>query len=180
MRSSSWIKIFCHTVFYLVIVILGSIVVWLIWKERNQIRFHFSANFQNSLANQASSHDQIKMSVFQLAYDQKIFTPKNINVGTWPKFTTPTNINFTPKKYAGAVGLDRSPSPSLHWLGHLLRSSRRIKTSGTEVRRTPDVRLRLVIVNFGQIQLLRFVVVMIRSNSFGHLDLVKLVTLLLN
>ena len=27
------------------------------------------------------------------------------------KFTTPTNINLTPKKYAGADGLDRSLSP---------------------------------------------------------------------
>ena len=53
------------------------------------------------------------------------------------------------------------------------------KTSGMEVRRTPDVRLRFVIVNFGQIQLLKFVVVMIRSNSFGHLDSVKLITLVL-
>ena len=25
---------------------------------------------------------------------------------------TPTNINFTPQKYAGAVGLDRSPAPA--------------------------------------------------------------------
>ena len=47
------------------------------------------------------------------------------------------------------------------------------KTSGTEVRRTPDVKLRFVGFNFGQIHLLRFVVVMVRSNSFGHLDSVK-------
>ena len=53
------------------------------------------------------------------------------------------------------------------------------KTSGRGIRRTPDVKLRLVgfnrfvVFNFGQIQLLRFVVVMVRSNSFGHLDLVK-------
>ena len=42
-----------------------------------------------------------------------------------------------------------------------------------------DVKLRLdsfnsfVSFNFGQIQLLRFVVVMVWSNLFGHLDLVK-------
>ena len=47
------------------------------------------------------------------------------------------------------------------------------KTSGTEVRRTPDVKLRFVGFNFGQIQKIRFVVVMVRSYSFGHLDSVK-------
>ena len=47
------------------------------------------------------------------------------------------------------------------------------KTSGTDIRRTPDVKLRFVGVNFGQIQLLRFVVVMVRSYSFGHVDSVK-------
>ena len=71
----------------------------------------------------------------------------------------PQTLTF-PKKYAGAVLYKK-------------------KTSGMEVRRTPDVRLRFVIVNFGQIQLLKFVVVMIRSNSFGHLDSVKLITLVL-
>ena len=50
------------------------------------------------------------------------------------------------------------------------------KTSGTDIRRTPDIKLRFVSFNwfvgfnFGQIQFLRFVVVMVRSNSFGHLD----------
>ena len=53
------------------------------------------------------------------------------------------------------------------------------KTSGTEVRRTPDVKLRFVgfirfvSFNFGQIQKIRFIVVMVRSYSFGHLDSVK-------
>ena len=42
------------------------------------------------------------------------------------------------------------------------------KTSGTEVRRTPDVKLRFVGFNFGQIQWLRFVVVMVQLNSFGQ------------
>ena len=32
---------------------------------------------------------------------------------------------------------------------------------------------RFVGFNFGPIQLLRFVIVMVRSNSFGHIDLVK-------
>ena len=102
---------------------------------------------------------------------------------------TPTNINLTPKNYAGAVGLDRSPSPGSQartgWdtcpalLAPSLRSSTRKKTSGTDIRRTPDVKLRFVGlirfvgVNFGQIQLLRFVVVMVRSYSFGHVNSVK-------
>ena len=53
------------------------------------------------------------------------------------------------------------------------------KKSGTEVRRTPDVKLRFVGFirfvgfNFGHVQLFRLVVVMVRSYSFGHLDLVK-------
>ena len=61
----------------------------------------------------------------------------------------------------------------------LLCSSTRKKTSDREVRRTPDVKLRFVGFirfvgfNFGHVQLLRFVVVMVRSYSFGHLDSVK-------
>ena len=53
------------------------------------------------------------------------------------------------------------------------------KTSDMDIRRTLDVKLRFVgfkrfvSFNFGQIQLLRFVVVMVWSNSFGHLDSVK-------
>ena len=46
-------------------------------------------------------------------------------------------------------------------------------TSGREVRRTPDVRLRFVGFNFGHVQLLRFFVFMVWSYSFGHLELVK-------
>ena len=92
---------------------------------------------------------------------------------------TPTNINFTLKKYAGVVGFDRSPSPSLQactgWdkcpasLAPSLCSSTRKKTSGTEVGRTPDVKLRFVGFvrfvgfNFGQIQKIRFVLVMVWS-----------------
>ena len=34
---------------------------------------------------EASSHDQIKMTKFGLDYDQKIFTPTNLNFGTWLK-----------------------------------------------------------------------------------------------
>ena len=60
---------------------------------------------------------------------------------------TPTNINFTPNKYAGAVA---SPVASLLY---------KKKTSGTEVRTTPDVKLRFV-------GFIRFV-----SFNFGHVQL---------
>ena len=76
-----------------------------------------------------------------------MFTPKNM-VGVWPEnvhnnqpyFFNLTEIHDTDKhyvytkKYAGAVSLDRSPS-----LASLLYKK---KKSGTEVRRTLDVRLR--------------------------------------
>ena len=45
-----------------------------------------------------------------LDYDQKSFTTTNLILWIWPKFMKPTNINFTPKIYAGAVSLDRSPA----------------------------------------------------------------------
>ena len=54
----------------------------------------------------------------------------------------------------------------------------------TEIRRTLDVKLkfvgfrRFVGFNFGQVQLLRFVIVMFRSYSFGHLYSVMLTTLI--
>ena len=57
-----------------------------------------------------------------------------------------------------------------------LRSSTRKKSSGTEITKAPTVKLRFVgfiifvNLNFGQVQLLRFIIVMIRSNSFGHLN----------
>ena len=57
------------------------------------------------------------------------------------------------------------------------------KKHQSEVRRTLDVKLRFVgfirfvNFNFGHVQLLRFVVVMVQSYSFGHLDSVKWITL---
>ena len=96
------------------------------------------------------------MTKFWLDFDQKIFTPTNLDIGTLPKFITHTNINFTPQKYALLLY--------------------KIKTSGTEVRRTQDVRIRFVgfirfvSFNFGNVQLLRFVcpghgsVIFIRSS----------------
>ena len=83
---------------------------------------------------------------------------------------TSRNTNFTPKSYAGAVSLDRSPSPGLHWLGHLPSLVLLLftkKTSGMEVRRTQDVKFRFVAfirfisLDFGHVQLLRLVVVMV-------------------
>ena len=50
------------------------------------------------------------------------------------------------------------------------------KTSGKEVRRTRDVKLRYVGFNFGHVQLLT-IFVMVRSYSFGHLDSIKWITL---
>ena len=44
------------------------------------------------------------------------------------------------------------------------------KTSGTEVRRTPDIKLRFVGFNFGQIQKIRFVIVIVRSYSFAQVN----------
>ena len=37
------------------------------------------------------------MTKFWLDFYRKIFTPTNLNFGTWPKFTTPTNINCRPQ-----------------------------------------------------------------------------------
>ena len=108
---------------------------------------------------------------------------------------TPTNINFTPQKYAGAVGLDRSPSPGSPAL------ARKLALAGTvaqpckprrfaplqerkhgwqccaELLTTQILRfvgfIRFIGLNSGHVQLLRFINVMVRSYSFGHLDSVK-------
>ena len=81
---------------------------------------------------------------------------------------TPTNINFTPKLALAGTPAQPRFTP--------LQDK---KTSGTKVRRTPDVKLRFVgyirfvCFNFGQIKIIRFVVVMVWSYSFGHLDSIK-------
>ena len=41
-----------------------------------------------------------------IEYDKKMFATANQIFWIWPKFMTPTNINFTPQKYAVAVELD--------------------------------------------------------------------------
>ena len=121
-----------------------------------------------------------------LEFDQKFFTMKNLIFCTRPKFMTPTNINFTPKNMLVPLAWTGLPAlaSSSHWLGHLpsllapRHCSSTQKTSGTEVRRTPDVKLRFVGFNFGHFQLLRFVVVIIQSYSFDHLGSVKQLQLL--
>ena len=73
------------------------------------------------------------------------------------------------------TGWDTCPAS----LAPLLHSSTRKKPSGTEVRRTLNVKLRFVGFirflgfSFGQIQKIKFVIVMVWSYSFGHLDSVK-------
>ena len=66
---------------------------------------------------EACSHDRTNITEFRLEHDRKIFTTIILYSWTWPKNMTTTNINFTPQKYVGAVGLDRLPSS--HWLWHL-------------------------------------------------------------
>ena len=65
------------------------------------INFYISTSLRHLLfvfvfvlrLHEASSHDQIKMTKLWLEYDQKIFTPTNINIGTWTKKFTTANIN---------------------------------------------------------------------------------------
>ena len=84
----------------------------------------------------------------------------------------PTNINFTPKNMLVRSAWTGVPaSASLRAIASpiaLLLYKK--KTSGAEVRRTPDIKLRFVSFirfvgfNFGHVQLLRYVVVMVRSS----------------
>ena len=82
-----------------------------------------------------------------LEYDWKTITKTNIIFWIWPNFTTPTNINLTQKKFAGAIGIDRSPSPGSQnrtgWdtCPASLRSSTRKRTSGTDIKRTPEAEI---------------------------------------
>ena len=102
--------------------------------------------------------------------------------------TTMTNINFTPKNMLGLSAWTGPQAPCSQartgWytcpalIAPSLCSST-IKKSGTEDRKTPDIRLRFVGFNFGHVQLLMFIVVVIRSYSFCHLDLAFLVSLFL-
>ena len=124
-----------------------------------------------------------------LEYDWKIFTPTNLIFYTWPNFTIPTSINLTPKKMLVRSAWTGPPAPAckLVLAGHLPSLAallyKKKKPLGTEIRRTQDVKLRFVSFrrfigfNFGQVQLLRFVDVMVQSYSFGHLYSVMLTTL---
>ena len=114
----------------------------------------------------------------------KTFSPKpktNVRVAATKRMTAIVAFLQHLKLRKGnktSTGWDTCPA----LLALLLCSSTK-KTSGTEIRRTPDVKLRFVgfrwfvSFNFGQVQLLRFFVVMVRSNSFGHLHSVMLTTL---
>ena len=115
-----------------------------------------------------------------LEHDQKFFTMTNLNNWTWPKNMTITNINFTQKIcWWGLIGqVPQSRLASSPCLGHLPSLNSPVtsllykkKTLGTEVRRTPDLRLRFVGFNFGHVQLLMFIVVMIWSSWFGHVSI---------
>ena len=76
---------------------------------------------------EANLLDRIKMTKNSLEYDQQIFTTTNLIFWIWPKFATPTNINFTPKKYAGAVSLESPPALAsilvVYWSAHMLHPS---------------------------------------------------------
>ena len=106
-----------------------------------------------------------------LEHDQKFFTTMNQNNWTWPKNMTTTNINFTQKNMVVWFAWTGPPAPACKLALY------KKKTSGTEVMRTPDARLRFVSFNFGHVQLLILVVVVIRSYSFCHLDSVMKVFL---
>ena len=111
--------------------------------------------------------------------------PPRLDILNIPKFMTPTNIILPQKNMLVRSALTGSPA-----LAHKLALAgtpaqlrftplQEKKTSGMEVRRTLDEKLRFVgfirfvSFNFGHVQLLKFVIVMVRSYSFSHLDLVK-------
>ena len=110
----------------------------------------------------------------ELEHDQKIFRMTNLKNWTWLKFKTTTNINFTPKNMlvhsawtgplapAHKLTLARTPDQPRSPFALLLYEK---KISGTEVRRTPDARLRFVGFNFGHIHL----VILNRSGEYSSL-----------
>ena len=108
---------------------------------------------------EASSLDQIKMTKYWLEFDKHYLL-------ILTKIHDTDKLNFTPKTYAGAVGLERSPSLGSQactgWdtctalLAPSLCSSTRKKHQARRLKRTPDVKLMFVGFNFGHVQLLRF------------------------
>ena len=120
----------------------------------------------------ASSLDRIKMTKNWLEFERKILTTTNLffelDRNSWHELTLtlpPKNMLF-----------------QLAWIVLYLSG---LNISGTEVRRTPDVKLlfvgfiKFVGFNFGHVQLLSFVVVMVWSYSFGRLDSAKWITLII-
>ena len=82
----------------------------------------FDAKYYDQIQKfEVSSHDRIKMTEFWLDFDQKIFTPMNLNVETWLKFTTPHTLTL-PQKNMLVRSAWTGAQPwfaSSHWLGHL-------------------------------------------------------------
>ena len=113
-----------------------------------------------------------------LENDQKNFRMMNLNHWTWQKFMTPTNINFTPQKYAGAIGLNRSPSTGSQartgwdtFLASLCSSSRK------NIRhRDPGHKIKVCWFQFWSCSIVKVChchdsVIFIRSSWFGHVSI---------
>ena len=112
--------------------------------------------------------------------------PKNIDIDkpyflNLTKIHEPTNINFPPKKYAGAVGLDRLTGRKLApWF---IRDSWFKERGWLEFKKITlfcNIFHNLIIVTSGLwLEFpLKFVFVMIWSYSMGHLHLVMLTALI--
>ena len=99
---------------------------------------------------------------------------------------TLTNINFTPQnkllRSAWTGPPARLASPKLALAGTPAQPCfaplQEKQTSGTNLKLRFVNFIRFVGFNFGHVQLLRFVVVMVWTYSFGHLDSVKWITLI--
>ena len=108
-----------------------------------------------------------------IEYDQKMFTVTNQIFWIWPKFMTPTHINFTPQKYAGAIGLDRSPSPgSQAHTGFAPLQEKNIRHGGSE-----DPGSKVKVCRFHKVCWFQFWSYSInnvcRCHVFGHIHSVK-------
>ena len=106
------------------------------------------------------------MTKFWLDFDQKIFTPTDLKIGTWPRFTTPKNINFTPNFIQP------------WWLGGkaVVWKQNSLYLGGSIPWRVTPM-LWFVSFKFGHVQLLSFVVVMVWSDSFSYLESVQWILL---
>ena len=108
----------------------------------------------------------------------------------WLKFMTLITLTLPQKNLLVRSAWTGPPDPARRartgWdtcPASLCYSTRKKKTSGTEVRRIWDVKIRFVGfirfvgLNYVHIKKIRFVNVIVRSYSFGHLDSVKWITL---